>query len=304
MKRYLVGLTLAIAGVMLITGCEKSEKSKEKETVEVTTKESDEVKSLTYVIGDKKVSLPCSYEDIKKVGFDFKKKKDKNTPIENNYQSSGITFKNKKGDQIKVYFANTTGGNAYTKDCQIFRIFANSNKSNVKVVKGNEFTVDFNSTYEDVEKVMGIPYFKYNEEGEEFSTLKYKDSVGSISYVFKNGKLHQIDMSKPVELWSEESTTEEPTMVETTTSEPTTAKEDVETSIPTETVTPNKPPKNTVKVAATHSKKKAKKSNKANMITSVIGWFVVVVVCVVFVFTLILRWYRVRSERKNKKKRK
>ena len=222
MKRYYLFLIAMLLGVLFIGGCDKEKnkgkETKEKETVSV-------IEKLDFSIKDKELSLPCNYEDIKELGFDFNKKKDKKTPIESGYQNAGVVFKNKDKEKIKIYFANTYEGTVTTEDCKIFNIVVCSD--DCKSVETNN-GINFNTSYEEVEKIMGKPSFLYKEDKAEFTSLKYSDSMGNASFIFKNDKLYKIEISKSKEfVEKEEETTIPESTVEVTTKveETTTSKE-------------------------------------------------------------------------------
>lgn len=161
---------------------------------------SGKLKDMDFTINGTKITLPCTYEDMKKAGFDFSEEKESGYQLNPYYVSSGVSFVNEQNQSIVVTFINETDDILSYKDSPINYVSASMlTNNNPDIVLSNGVT--FGSGYDAVKTNMGEPHYSYDGDGNDFRSLEYyldgeTAESGSIKFNFKENKITEITLSK------------------------------------------------------------------------------------------------------------
>lgn len=228
MKKFVLAST-AIMATLLIGGCGIESNTQtsvtEKETVtyagasetEETTinetvpetsdaknseldKISGDWKDLAFTLNNVKIKVPCTVADLQKAGFDFESEKEAEYTLNPNYVSSGVSFRNKDGNQLVIVtFVNMTNNSKKYKDCEINYVSVDESlNENLDFALSNG--VRFGTDYDKVKNAMGKPKDSYDAENNVIRTMDYyvnNDSAldGTVKFQFKNNKVSEITIS-------------------------------------------------------------------------------------------------------------
>ena len=138
--------------------------------------------NVTFSIDKTEFSLPCKYEDLKKIGFqlDSNSKSAATQTIEPNEYTSPYYLVNDKSECIMVRFINDTDSTQTVLDCKICGVgideYISASPANLSILGVSQGINKIQT-----EKLLGTPSNKYDSDGiSTYSSYEYKQGGNNI----------------------------------------------------------------------------------------------------------------------------